>query len=155
VPLIVLPPDAAEQIALAARALEAAALGAIIGWQREHVGRPAGMRTFASVAAGACVFGIISAHFGDTGRIASQVIPGIGFLGAGIILKEEGKVIGLTTAASLWATASIGLTVAYGLHVLGLLVAVLLLGLLALPLHRWEHRNRGEGGPPPKGFLKY
>lgn len=128
------------QLILAAHALEATLLGGVIGWQREHVGREAGVRTFGAVAMGACLFGLVSAGADDSFRIAAQVVTGIGFLGAGIILKDAGHVIGLTTAASLWATAAIGLLVWRDLHVLAVASTILLLLLLSAPVKDWERR---------------
>ena len=124
---------------LALRVVLASVLGALVGWQREHLGIEAGVRTFAAVSLGACVFGLI--YPADT-RIAAQIVTGIGFLGAGVIMRERGHVHGLTTAASLWAVASVGLAVAYGRIVLAVLVAILLFILLAIPLKKWE-REKG------------
>jgi len=127
---------------LALRVLIAAVLGGIVGWQREHMGIEAGVRTFAAVSLGACTFGLVSQIYtGDT-RIAAQVVTGIGFLGAGVIVRGRGHVHGLTTAAALWATASVGLAVAYNRLVLGLLVAIILFILLAVPLKRWERDKK-------------
>jgi len=127
---------------LALRVLIAAVLGGIVGWQREHMGIEAGVRTFAAVSLGACTFGLVSQIYtGDT-RIAAQVVTGIGFLGAGVIVRGRGHVHGLTTAAALWATASVGLAVAYNRLVLGLLVAIILFILLAAPLKRWERDKK-------------
>lgn len=131
----------ADEALLVARVLLAALLGGLVGWQREHIGRQAGVRTFAAVSVGSCMFGLISlALSGDT-RIASGVVTGVGFLCAGVILREEGHIIGLTTAATLWATASVGLAIAYGRYVLGSLVALILLILLAIPVKKWERRR--------------
>jgi putative Mg2+ transporter-C (MgtC) family protein len=119
----------------ALRVLVACVLGALVGWQRERVHQEAGIRTFAAVALGACVFGLITP--GDM-RISAQVVSGIGFLGAGLIIRGRAHVHGLTTAASLWATASIGMAVAYGRLILGGVVAILLVVLLAIPTKKWE-----------------
>ena len=124
---------------LAMQVILASVLGGLVGWQREHLGIEAGVRTFAAVSLGACVFGLI--YPSDT-RIAAQVVTGIGFLGAGVIMRGRAHVHGLTTAASLWAVASIGLAVAYGRIVLAVLVTILLFMLLAVPLKRWE-REKG------------
>jgi putative Mg2+ transporter-C (MgtC) family protein len=124
---------------LALRVVLAIVLGGLVGWQREHLGIEAGVRTFAAVSLGACVFGLI--YPSDT-RIAAQIVTGIGFLGAGVIMRGRGHVHGLTTAASLWAVASVGLALAYGRIVLAVVVAVLLFVLLAVPLKKWE-RERG------------
>lgn len=117
------------------RIVIACILGGLVGWQRERVHQEAGIRTFAAVALGACVFGVITP--GDT-RIAAQVVSGIGFLGAGIIMRGRAHVHGLTTAAALWATASVGMAVAYGRVILGGVVAILLVVLLAIPTKKWE-----------------
>ncbi|HUJ21945.1 MAG TPA: MgtC/SapB family protein [Bryobacteraceae bacterium] len=136
-----------EQALLALRVVLAGVLGGIVGWQREHEGREAGVRTFAAVSLGACVFGLISQTYqGDT-RIAAQVVSGIGFLGAGVIMRDQAHIHGLTTAAALWAMASVGLAVSYNRLVLGVLVAIILYVLLAIPLKRWE-RQRGTGNGP-------
>lgn len=99
-------------------------LGALIGIERKLARKTAGMRTFALVASGAATFSIISqlafenfvgSSF-DPSRIASQVVVGIGFIGAGSILSSQNKVRGLTTAAGLWVSAAIGMAVAYKLY---------------------------------------
>ena len=121
------------------RVVIAAILGALVGWQRERVHQQAGIRTFAAVALGACVFGLITP--GDT-RIAAQIVTGIGFLGAGVIMRGREHVHGLTTAAALWATASVGTVIAFGRLILGVVVALLIIALLAVPTKKWER----EGG---------
>ena len=109
--------ELAAQFDLSLRLLLAAALGALIGVEREIHGHPAGMRTHLLVALGSAIFTVLSIYgFGDPNRpgfdpsrIAAQIVSGIGFLGAGAILKEGASIRGLTTAASLWATAAVGL----------------------------------------------
>jgi putative Mg2+ transporter-C (MgtC) family protein len=109
--------ELAAQFDLSLRLLLAAALGALIGVEREIHGHPAGMRTHLLVALGSATFTVLSIFaFGDPNRpgfdpsrIAAQIVSGIGFLGAGAILKEGATIRGLTTAASLWATAAVGL----------------------------------------------
>jgi putative Mg2+ transporter-C (MgtC) family protein len=111
--------DLYAEMAMAFRALLAAVLGALIGWER-HFRNPVDseIRTFAAVSLGACTFGLISVHSAggnfDPTHISAQVVTGMGFIGAGIILKESGRIRGLATAASLWATASVGLALAHG-----------------------------------------
>lgn len=137
---------------MALRAVVAALLGAFIGWEREQHGE-AGIRTYAAVSLGACAFGLVSAHvFGasDPTRIAAGVVTGVGFLCAGVIMHERGHVAGLTTAATIWATASVGLAVAYGMYLLGTLTALIIFGLLAvhhLPL--W-HKIVGKAKHQPQ-----
>ncbi len=133
---------------MAIKILLSALLGSTVGWEREHHGHEAGIRTYGAVTLGACTFGLISIHaansFGgvDPTRIAAQVVTGIGFIGAGVILRDRGKITGLTTAASLWASAAVGLTVAYGMYILAILNTVILLSLLLayrLPLSKHKH----------------
>ena len=131
--------DWQQEALLAARVVLAGVLGGVVGWQREHLGIEAGVRTFAAVSLGACVFGLI--YPADT-RIAAQIVTGIGFLGAGVIMRGRMHVHGLTTAASLWAVASVGLAVAFGRLILASLVTIILFGLLAIPLKKWE-REKG------------
>ncbi len=100
------------------RLLLAAALGGLIGLEREAHGRPAGLRTHILVSLGAGLFTIISQSYGgpqsDPSRIASQIVSGIGFLGAGTIIRQGSIIRGLTTAASLWTTAAIGMAAGRG-----------------------------------------
>ncbi|HJT70782.1 MAG TPA: MgtC/SapB family protein [Terriglobales bacterium] len=127
------------EMLMAARAVAAAFLGALIGWDRERHGHEAGVRTYAAVALGACVFGLVSSHVKgtyDSTRIAAQVVTGIGFLGAGVIIRDKGRTFGLTTAATLWSSAAVGLAMAFGMYVLATLTAVLLAALL------WAHHLR-------------
>ena len=130
------------------RIVLAAMLGAVIGWQREHRGREAGIRTYMATALGACAFGLVSGAIGDQGRISAGIVTGIGFIGAGIILRDAGRVTGLTTAATLWASAAVGLSAAYGIYHLAIITAAML--LLILELHRmpgWtrlSHRSRQD-----------
>ncbi|MBB3893018.1 putative Mg2+ transporter-C (MgtC) family protein [Phenylobacterium haematophilum] len=111
----------------------AALLGCAIGWQRERRGRDAGIRTYMATVLGSCAFGLISGAIGDQGRIAVGVVTGIGFIGAGVILRDGSRVTGLTTAATLWASTAVGLSTAYGLYHLAVIAAVLILGVLELP----------------------
>jgi putative Mg2+ transporter-C (MgtC) family protein len=133
------------ELTLAARMLVAAVLGALIGWDRERQGSDAGLRTCIAISIGACAFCLISLHVqgGDPGRIAAQVVTGIGFLGAGVILQYKGRIAGLTTAATLWTTASIGMASAYGMYVLAILTTLLIYGVLVLQhLPGWKRRTR-------------
>ena len=109
-------------------------LGALIGYERERKGKPAGVRTHGMVCLGAALFTIVSLHgFGPGGepsRVAAQIVTGIGFLGAGAILHQRDNVHGLTTAASLWVTAAIGLAVGVGMVWMSLVTTLLVFLLL-------------------------
>lgn len=99
--------------------LLAAFLGAMIGVERELAGKDPSIRTFALISMGSCIFTLLSAdvvrdfHFGDPGRIAAQIVPGIGFIGAGTIFRSKYGVSGFTTAALMWVTAGIGMAVGF------------------------------------------
>ncbi len=111
------------------RLLVAVVLGILVGVEREISHRPAGgyhlLRTHALVSLGACLFTVISIqHFDvDPARIAAGIVAGIGFIGAGSIIAEKGHVQGITTAASLWCVAAIGLAVGVGAYVLAVVSA--------------------------------
>ena len=95
-------------------------LGGFVGWQRERLGKAAGVRTFALVSMGSTLFTILSiTGFGeatgtDPSRIAAQILTGIGFIGAGSIIHKDGGIEGITTAAGLWAIAAVGMAVGVG-----------------------------------------
>ncbi|RQS68438.1 MgtC/SapB family protein [Burkholderia sp. Bp8963] len=138
-----------SNVELVARLLLAAALGSVIGFERERLAWAAGLRTHMLVCVGSALFMIVSA-FGffdvlgpsnivlDPSRVAAQVVSGIGFLGAGSILLRGEIVRGLTTAASLWSVAAIGLAVGGGLYVGAISATVIILIILAgvKPLER-------------------
>jgi len=124
---------------IVARLLWAALLGAIIGLERNVRKRPSGMRTGFCVSLGAALFTIVSIEVarrtGDssTTRIASNIVQGIGFLGAGVILRERGNVVGLTTAATIFAVAAMGMAAGGGLYaVSGISCALILFALVLL-----------------------
>ncbi len=143
--------DVASQLDLSARLIVAAILGAVIGLEREYHGHPAGIRTHMLVALGSAIFTVLSIHgFGqevdgsrvDPTRIAAQIVSGIGFLGAGAILKDGIVIRGLTTAASLWATAAVGLGAGAGEYVVAIVgSAVILVSLW--PINALVERFRG------------
>ena len=125
------------ELQLAGRLAVGLVLGAVIGFERELHRQPAGFRTHSLVALGAALFTIISAYgvagsTVDPTRIAAQIVSGIGFIGAGTILQHRGNVRGLTTAASLWAVAAIGMAAGDGLLALALIGTLLILVVLAL-----------------------
>lgn len=117
-----------------ARLIVATALGALVGYERERMGKPAGVRTHGMVALGATLFTLVSIYgFSgghDPARVAAQVVTGIGFVGAGAILHLRHTVHGLTTAASLWVTAAIGLAVGVGMLAMSAATAILVFLLL-------------------------
>jgi len=123
-----------HDLELLARLLLAAVLGGAIGAERELNDQPAGLRTHMLLTIGACLFTLISAYgFGggtDPSRIAAQIVTGIGFLGGGAIVRHGLTVKGVTTAASIWATASVGVAIGAGSYVLGTGGAVLVVGTL-------------------------
>jgi len=126
------------EVEMVLRLLLATALGAIIGYQRERAGKPAGLRTHILICAGAALFTVASLYgFGtaaDPARIAAGIVAGIGFLGAGAIMRRgEGVVAGLTTAATIWAVAAIGLAAGAGLYLVSAVTTVITLIVLYLP----------------------
>jgi putative Mg2+ transporter-C (MgtC) family protein len=143
--------DIVSELHMIPQVLIAFLLGALIGWERERHGQVAGIRTFGAIAIGACVFGLISTHGtlgfggGDPTRIASNVVVGVGFLGAGLIFHREQQVGGLTTAATLWATAAVGLAVAFTMYTIAVLVTLIMVLVLWLP------RMPGWNWISPKG----
>ena len=109
---------------------------AVIGLERELSGNVAGLRTHILLALGACLFTLAGLHIGgpDAARIAAQVVTGVGFIGAGAIIRDSLRVKGLTTAASLWVTAAIGVAAGLGAYIaLGAAVLVALLILTVVP----------------------
>ncbi len=121
-------------IGMIARLLLAVVLGILVGVEREIVHKPAGLRTHALVSLGACLFTVVSIDYFDVdpARIAAGIVTGIGFIGAGSIIAEKGHVQGVTTAASLWCVAAIGLAVGVGAYVLAAVSSVLVFGVLWL-----------------------
>ena len=125
------------------------ALGAIVGIEREKAHRPAGLRTHMLVSLGSCLFTIVSINFSaQPAQVAGGIVTGIGFIGAGTIWSEKDKVKGITTAASLWATAAIGLTTGLGDFLLAITVTMLVLiilvskyGIARLHVENRDHTN--------------
>ena len=122
------------------RLLLAAALGAGIGYQRERAGKAAGVRTHVLVSTGAGLFTLASIYgFGgvavDISRVAAGVVVGIGFIGAGVILRgqREKEVAGLTTAATIWITAAVGLAAGAGMYLISVIATAVAVGVLLLP----------------------
>ena len=122
------------------RLVIAAFLGAVIGYERARAKKPAGIRTHLMVCMGAALFTVISiwgfAGNADPSRIAAGVVVGVGFLGAGTILRQERGVAGLTTAATIWAVAAVGVAIGTGLYIVGAVAAgIVPLALRFLPHH--------------------
>lgn len=127
---------ASSELEILARLTVAVLLGLVVGAERSRVGKRAGMRTYALVSLGAALFiviaGIVSMQYADVFvfdplRVASQVVVGIGFLGAGVIFVQRQVLTGLTTAAGLWVVAGIGAACGYGLYVIASYVTFLVL----------------------------
>jgi putative Mg2+ transporter-C (MgtC) family protein len=124
-------------------------LGATIGMERRRKGQIAGLRTFALISMGATLAMLISIYIpqeymglknGDPGRIAAQVVSGVGFLGAGAIIQMKGSVRGLTTAAGIWMTACIGLAVGAGMYLISIITTLLIIFIL-VNIERIEQRH--------------
>jgi putative Mg2+ transporter-C (MgtC) family protein len=126
------------ELEMVLRLLLAVGLGALIGFERQRAGKPAGLRTHLLVCIGSALFTIASIYgFGedaDAARVAAGIVAGIGFLGAGTIIRSrEGILVGLTTASSIWAVAAIGLAAGAGLYILAPVTTVVVLIVLMLP----------------------
>jgi putative Mg2+ transporter-C (MgtC) family protein len=130
-------PSVAQVVRTSIRLLLAAFLGGLLGFERQQTGKEAGLRTHMLVSLGAALFVLVPQQSGmdiaDLSRVMQGVIAGIGFLGAGAILKqsEQGEIRGLTTAASIWLTAAIGISAGAGREATAILGTVLALIILA------------------------
>ena len=128
----------------------AAGLGGAIGLEREFRHKPAGLRTNMLIALGSALFSMLSVELGagagSPDRIAAQVVTGIGFLGAGAILRSGENVHGLTTAATIWVNAAIGMAAGLGSYTVAAVAAAITLGVLALMpvMERMVDKRRGE-----------
>jgi putative Mg2+ transporter-C (MgtC) family protein len=147
--------DLPLQLDLSARLIVATALGLAVGFEREIHGHPAGLRTHMLVASGSALFTVLSAYgFGgvpnsgpiDPTRIAAQIVSGIGFLGAGAILKDGIVIRGLTTAASLWATSAVGMAAGAGEYVIAAVATATILVSL-WPINALAERLHGTAVP--------
>ena len=147
--------DVAAQIDLSIRLVIAAVLGLAIGFEREILGHPAGLRTHMLVALGSALFTVLSIRgfLGEAGaapvdptRIAAQIVSGIGFLGAGAILKDGIVIRGLTTAASLWATSAVGMAAGASEYVIAAVAAGVIVVSL-WPINAIADRLHGSSLP--------
>jgi len=135
-----------DQITIIFQLLFAMFLGIVVGADREIVGKEAGVKTYSLVAVGSTMFTILSMNpiFPDNGRIISQIIVGIGFIGAGLIIFHQNKVHGLTTAAALWVMAAIGVAIGmeyYFLAAFGTaIIIIVLFGFRVLKLEERIHK---------------
>jgi len=129
-------PFPATEAELVLRLIMATFLGLLVGAERTRVGKRAGMRTYALVSLGSALFvivaGSVSALYAnmfefDPLRVASQIVVGIGFLGAGVIFVQKEIITGLTTSAGLWVVAGVGMAAGYGLYFLAISVALIVL----------------------------
>ena len=141
-----------NDVEMTVRIILAFALGALLGWERERAGRPAGLRTFMMVTAGSAAFTLVSIYgflgqgtVRDPARVAAQIVTGIGFLGAGTIWRTSSTVGGLTTAATIWFAAAVGMMAGAGLYLVATTTAIF--GFICLQWLRAPGRRvqlRGE-----------
>jgi putative Mg2+ transporter-C (MgtC) family protein len=120
-------PDLGVQVEALLRLALAGILGALVGYERETAGRPAGLRTYILVSMGSCLFTLVSIlgfPGSDPARVAAQIVTGIGFIGAGSIIVGRAGVRGITTAAGIWAIAAVGMASATGLYLLAIATAI-------------------------------
>ncbi|OGT31577.1 MAG: hypothetical protein A3E87_00295 [Gammaproteobacteria bacterium RIFCSPHIGHO2_12_FULL_35_23] len=142
---------------LFAKVILAFFLGFLVGIEREYHRCPAGVRTYAAVCMGSCLFALVSIHaldisyyhgIVDPTRIAAQIVSGIGFLGAGMIFRDGSKTSGLTTAATIWSVAAVGMAVAFNMYLVAILATLLTILLLSLNnfsfWKRFKSKARGE-----------
>lgn len=128
-----------EELTMVLRLLLSAVLGGIIGYQRERTGKPAGLRTHMLICIGSAIFTLVSIYgfegTVDPSRIAAGVVTGIGFIGAGAIIfrTSDGYIAGLTTAATVWVAAGIGVTVGSGLYIAAVAGTLIVLIVLFIP----------------------
>jgi len=144
---------APHDIEMTVRILLGFALGALLGWERERAGRPAGLRTFMMVTAGSAAYTVVSiwgfsgeGTVRDPGRVAAQIVTGIGFLGAGTIWRTPSTVRGLTTAATIWFAAAVGMMAGAGLYLVATTTA--LGGFVCLQWLRSPARRAAMRGEP-------
>ncbi len=147
--------DVSTELEMIARIAFAAIVGGIIGFERRRAARPAGIRTLSLVAMGSSAFTVVSI-FGFTGqegqlrdpaRIAAQVATGVGFIGAGTMIRSGGVVRGLTTAAGIWMSAALGVAAGAGMYIfalVGALIATAILGLLPRSVELQDEDNTKE-----------
>lgn len=138
--------DAQTQWEIVGRLALAALLGGLIGLEREYRGYPAGVRTMALVCMGSALFADTSSMFGGDGaRITAQIVSGIGFLGAGLIFREGDTLKGVTTAATIWTVAAVGIAVGAQAYIVASFAALFSIILLELsPVTKNIHSRNGQ-----------
>jgi len=142
--------DIATELPILLKLILSFILGAFIGLDREMHGRDAGIRTYAAVCIGATLFTAIAAHLvGDaaaTSRVVANIITGVGFLGAGIIYRNnsQGTSHGLTTAATVWCTSAVGVAVGLDMFIIAIVSALALYFLLSLHHQKWYIRWKNK-----------
>jgi putative Mg2+ transporter-C (MgtC) family protein len=149
--------DTSDVTRVIVRLLVALALGAVLGYERESIGAAAGLRTHMLVAMGSALFVLVPMQAGmplpDISRVMQGIVTGVGFLGAGAILKlRSGEISGLTTAAGIWLTAAVGVAAGLGLMATAVLSALLAWVVLSL-LRRIKDRIDAPGGTAVDGQL--
>ncbi len=125
-----------DELEMVLRILLAVALGAVIGFQRGKAEKPAGLRDLILICSGSALFTVVSIYgfAADPSRVAAGIVTGIGFLGAGAIIRRgEGVIKGLTTAATIWVVAGIGLAAGAGLYLIATVTTLVILLVLLLP----------------------
>lgn len=136
--------DAREQAELLGKVLLAAFCGGVIGWQRDRRQYAAGLRTMALVAIGACLYTGVNQVYGQD-RVTANIITGIGFIGAGIIFREGGTVRGITTAATVWSVAAIGIAIGVELYLVALVSTPLVFLILEMrPISEYLSGRRDD-----------
>ncbi len=141
--------DVTTELVFSSKLFLALLLGAIVGYERERDGKDAGLRTYASICLGAFIFMIIASHLTQDNsaiaRVMTGIVIGIGFIGAGIIFKDaENKPKGLTTASTIWCTASIGIAVGLNMFVIAIVATILLFFLLELAHYKWYKKWKNK-----------
>ena len=138
--------DIADQAEVVGKVLLAAFCGGVVGWQRDRRQYVAGLRTMALVAAGAAMFTAANEVLGAD-RVVANIVTGIGFLGAGIIFRDGSNLRGITTAATIWAVAAIGVLIGLELYLVALVGTVLI--FLILEMRPFSEYISGRRDDPP------
>lgn len=140
--------DIGLELLISAKMLIACVLGGILGYDRERHGKDAGIRTYAAVTIGATLFSSVAAHIpydpSAASRIVANIVTGVGFLGAGIIYRTAtGNSLGLTTAATIWCSAAVGVAVGLNMFVIACVATALLYAVISVHHFKW-YRNVKE-----------